>query len=47
MGMMTTEVDPAMKAGEIDYNREPDADVTSGHCLLCISTPKSDLTLEA
>ena len=27
--------------------RQPDADVESGHCLLCITTPKSDLTLVA
>ena len=37
----------AVKAGEVDYNQEPDADVMPGHCLLCISTPKSDLTLDA
>lgn len=36
-----------IKSGEIDYNQEPDADIESGHCLLCISTPKSDLTLDA
>ena len=37
----------AVKTGEVDYNQEPDADVVPGHCLLCISTPISDLTLEA
>ncbi len=37
----------AVKAGEVDYNQEPDTDVMQGHCLLCISTPKSDLTLDA
>jgi ferredoxin-NADP reductase len=37
----------AMKIGEVDYNQEPDADVAPGHCLLCISTPASDLTLDA
>ena len=37
----------AVKAGEVDYNQEPDADVEPGLCLLCISTPKSDLTLDA
>ncbi len=42
-GSCQTEV----KTGEVDYNQEPDADVVPGHCLLCISTPKSDLTLEA
>jgi ferredoxin-NADP reductase len=36
-----------MKAGEVDYNQEPDADVESGHCLLCISTPKGNITLDA
>ena len=34
-----------LEAGEVNYNQEPDADVDSGHCLLCITTPKSDLTL--
>ena len=37
----------AMQTGEVDYNQEPDANVVPGHCLLCISTPKSDLTLGA
>lgn len=37
----------AVSAGEVDYNQKPDADVTTGHCLLCISTPKSNLTLDA
>jgi len=36
----------AIKVGEVEYNQEPDADVAPGHCLLCISTPKSDLTLD-
>jgi len=36
-----------LAAGEVDYHQEPDADVDSGHCLLCITTPKSDLTLVA
>lgn len=36
-----------VKAGEVDYNQQPDAEVAPGHCLLCISTPKSDLTLDA
>jgi hypothetical protein len=31
--------------GEMDYHQVPDADVDSVHCLLCITTPKSDLTL--
>jgi uncharacterized protein len=37
----------ALQAGEVAYSREPDAEIEPGHCLLCISTPKSDLTLEA
>ena len=37
----------AVKAGEVDYKQEADADVESGHCLLCISMPKGDLTLGA
>jgi len=37
----------AVKSGEVDYNQAPDADVEPGHCLLCISTPKCDLTLDA
>lgn len=37
----------AMTAGEVDYNQEPDADVESGHCLLCISKPKNNITLDA
>jgi ferredoxin-NADP reductase len=36
-----------VKAGDIDYNQEPDADVALGRCLLCISTPRNDLTLDA
>ncbi|MFT7461464.1 MAG: ferredoxin-NADP reductase [Planctomycetota bacterium] len=37
----------AIQVGDVDYNQEPDADLTPGHCLLCISTPTSDLTLDA
>lgn len=37
----------AVKAGEVDYNQAPDTDVEPGHCLLCISTPKCNLTLDA
>ncbi|MCW9015265.1 MAG: 2Fe-2S iron-sulfur cluster-binding protein, partial [Gammaproteobacteria bacterium] len=36
-----------LKTGEVDYNQEPDADIEPGSCLLCISTPKCDLTLDA
>jgi hypothetical protein len=33
--------------GEVVYKQQPDADVEEGHCLLCISTPKNNLTLIA
>jgi ferredoxin-NADP reductase len=36
-----------LESGEVEYSQQPDADVEPGHCLLCISTPKSDLTLAA
>jgi len=36
-----------LKAGEVDYNQAPDADMDSSHCLLCITTPKTNLTLVA
>ena len=36
----------AVQAGEVDYNQQPDADVSAGHCLLCISKPKNNLTLD-
>jgi hypothetical protein len=42
-GSCQTEV----KAGEVTYNQQPDADIAPGHCLLCISTPKNNLTLDA
>jgi ferredoxin-NADP reductase len=31
--------------GEVEYSQDPIADVEPGHCLLCISRPKSDLEL--
>ncbi|MCP4288259.1 MAG: 2Fe-2S iron-sulfur cluster binding domain-containing protein [Gammaproteobacteria bacterium] len=34
-----------LETGEVNYSQQPDADVEPGHCLLCISTPKDDLTL--
>jgi ferredoxin-NADP reductase len=34
-----------IEKGEVEYSQEPIADVTQGHCLLCISSPKSDLKL--
>ncbi|MBF0471812.1 MAG: 2Fe-2S iron-sulfur cluster binding domain-containing protein [Gammaproteobacteria bacterium] len=33
--------------GEIEYSQHPDADLEPGHCLLCISRPKGNITLEA
>ncbi len=36
-----------LQTGKVEYNQQPDADVEPGHCLLCISTPKSDITLQA
>jgi ferredoxin-NADP reductase len=37
----------AVKHGEVDYNQQPDIDVLPDHCLLCISTPQNNLTLDA
>ena len=37
----------ALEAGTVEYSQQPDADVEPGHCLLCITTPSSDLTLAA
>ncbi len=36
-----------LETGEVEYSQQPDADVAPGHCLLCISTPKGDITLAA
>ena len=36
-----------VKVGEINYNQLTYADVAPGHCLLCISTPKCGLRLDA
>ncbi len=33
--------------GEVAYRQAPDFDPTPGTCLLCVCTPKTDLTLEA
>lgn len=32
-------------AGEVEYSQEPDAEIKSDHCLLCISKPRSNITL--
>jgi ferredoxin-NADP reductase len=37
----------AVESGKVLYLQQPDAEVKPGHCLLCISTPKGDLTLGA
>ncbi|MBK1720005.1 2Fe-2S iron-sulfur cluster-binding protein [Thiocystis violacea] len=34
-----------IESGEVTYQQTPDADVEPGHCLLCIATPTTDLTL--
>jgi len=36
-----------LESGEVEYLQQPDAEIESGHCLLCISTPKGDITLAA
>lgn len=37
----------SIQTGEVEYNQTPDADVEAGACLLCITTPKTDLILSA
>ncbi|MGB0713392.1 MAG: 2Fe-2S iron-sulfur cluster-binding protein [Gammaproteobacteria bacterium] len=37
----------AIQAGSVEYVTEPDADVEKGHCLTCVSIPKTALTLDA
>jgi ferredoxin-NADP reductase len=37
----------AVQSGELDLNQQPDFDITPGHCLMCISKPKGDLTIDA
>lgn len=36
-----------IESGEVGYNQQADADVEPGHCLLCITRPKNNLTLAA
>jgi hypothetical protein len=36
-----------LEDGKVSYNQEPDADISTGHCLLCISKPNGDITLAA
>jgi ferredoxin-NADP reductase len=35
----------ALESGDVEYTQDPDAEIEPGHCLLCISKPKNDLTL--
>lgn len=37
----------SIQTGEVEYNQTPDADVETGACLLCVTTPKTDLVLSA
>jgi ferredoxin-NADP reductase len=37
----------SVASGEVEYSQQPDAEIEPGHCLLCISVPKNDLTLIA
>jgi len=36
-----------LEAGEVEYNQKPEANLKPGTCLLCISVPKTSLTLKA
>ncbi|MES9858787.1 MAG: 2Fe-2S iron-sulfur cluster-binding protein [Sedimenticola sp.] len=36
-----------IETGEVEYSQEPDAEIEPGHCLLCIATPKNNITLSA
>jgi uncharacterized protein len=36
-----------VKSGDLDLMQEPDFDIPPGHCLMCISTPRGNLTLDA
>ena len=37
----------SIRTGEVAYTQAPDFDPEPGSCLLCVCTPKADLTLEA
>jgi len=37
----------AVRSGEIDYLKQPNAHVGKGSCLTCIAVPKGDLTIDA
>ncbi len=36
-----------LESGEVEYHQRPDTDLKPGNCLLCISVPKTSLTLKA
>lgn len=36
-----------LESGEVEYTQPPDTDIETGYCLLCITQPKSDITLSA
>lgn len=36
-----------LEAGDVEYRQQADVDVAPGHCLLCISVPRGNLTLAA
>ena len=35
-----------IRAGEVSYRQEPEFDPEPGNCLLCVSIPKTSVTLE-
>ena len=37
----------AIQSGEVSYTHSPDFDPEPGTCLMCVSRPKRDLTVEA
>jgi ferredoxin len=37
----------AIKSGDVDYLKKPDATPESGSCLTCVCRPKSHLVLDA
>ena len=36
----------ALLSGKVEYSQQPDVEVPPGHCLLCVSTPMGDITLD-
>ncbi len=36
-----------VQSGDLDLIQDPDFDIPPGHCLMCISTPRGNLTLDA